>query len=143
VQARDVLKVVVHCCMHSSHYNPFFALLAIHLCGNDQDHCVTLRYARVCVCTFCSTWLFILHVRVCGLTCVCSVSVVRMVMYIYMASFELLRFHLWDLQATLRIDEDLPPAMPDGQIANLAKFHAQVLCAGCITLYSLKELVRA
>ncbi len=42
-QAREIMRVAFHCCIHEKGWNPFYAYLMSHLCSIDKHHQFTLR----------------------------------------------------------------------------------------------------
>ncbi|KAL5525963.1 hypothetical protein ACEPAG_7301 [Sanghuangporus baumii] len=44
VQQREIIRVLLHCCGNEKSYNPYYTLIAAHLCKQSHGHCVTLQY---------------------------------------------------------------------------------------------------
>ncbi|KAG8729656.1 suppressor of glycerol defect, partial [Ceratobasidium sp. 423] len=43
-QQREIMRVVLHCCGNERIYNPFYTLVAHHLCQGSHSHRITLQY---------------------------------------------------------------------------------------------------
>ncbi|KAG8717096.1 suppressor of glycerol defect [Ceratobasidium sp. 395] len=43
-QQREIIRVVLHCCGNERTYNPFYTLVAHHLCQKSHSHRITLQY---------------------------------------------------------------------------------------------------
>ncbi|CAE6518664.1 unnamed protein product [Rhizoctonia solani] len=43
-QQREIIRVVLHCCGNERTYNPFYTLVAHHLCQRSHSHRITLQY---------------------------------------------------------------------------------------------------
>ncbi|KAF8738810.1 hypothetical protein RHS02_05516, partial [Rhizoctonia solani] len=43
-QQREIIRVVLHCCGNERAYNPFYTLVAHHLCQKSHSHRITLQY---------------------------------------------------------------------------------------------------
>ncbi|CAE6441285.1 unnamed protein product [Rhizoctonia solani] len=43
-QQREIIRVVLHCCGNERTYNPFYTLVAHHLCQGSHSHRITLQY---------------------------------------------------------------------------------------------------
>ncbi|KAG8746207.1 suppressor of glycerol defect [Ceratobasidium sp. 414] len=43
-QQREIIRVVLHCCGNERTYNPFYTLVAHHLCQKAHSHRITLQY---------------------------------------------------------------------------------------------------
>ncbi|QRV73825.1 eukaryotic translation initiation factor 4G [Ceratobasidium sp. AG-Ba] len=43
-QQREIVRVVLHCCGNERAYNPFYTLVAQHLCQKSHSHRITLQY---------------------------------------------------------------------------------------------------
>ncbi|KAG9084328.1 suppressor of glycerol defect [Ceratobasidium sp. UAMH 11750] len=43
-QQREIIRVVLHCCSNERTYNPFYTLVAHHLCQKSHSHRITLQY---------------------------------------------------------------------------------------------------
>ncbi|EJD06611.1 uncharacterized protein FOMMEDRAFT_165363 [Fomitiporia mediterranea MF3/22] len=44
VQQREIIRVLIHCCGNEKSYNPYYTLIASHLCQQSHSHRVTLQY---------------------------------------------------------------------------------------------------
>lgn len=44
-QEREVVRVLLDCCVQQRVYNPYFSLVAQKLCERDTNHRLTLQYA--------------------------------------------------------------------------------------------------
>eukprot|EP00041_Stephanoeca_diplocostata_P021587 m.504361 g.504361 ORF g.504361 m.504361 type:complete len:944 (-) comp21859_c0_seq1:276-3107(-) len=44
-QDREIVRVLVDCCLHEKVYNPYYAILAIQLCRMNHNHKFTLQYS--------------------------------------------------------------------------------------------------
>ncbi|KAH7335592.1 armadillo-type protein [Rhizoctonia solani] len=43
-QQREIIRVILYCCGNEQIYNPFYTLVAHHLCQNSHSHRITLQY---------------------------------------------------------------------------------------------------
>lgn len=43
-QQREVVRVVVDCCLHETTYNPFYGLLIARLAGHSKAHRLTAQF---------------------------------------------------------------------------------------------------
>ena len=55
-QAREIVRVAFHCCIHEQGWNPFYAHLLGHLCSLDKRHqvCGVVQCVAVCCSVCCS-----------------------------------------------------------------------------------------
>jgi nucleolar MIF4G domain-containing protein 1 len=44
-QDREVVRIIIDCCLQEKTYNPFYALLAVKLCQHNHNHKVTFQYS--------------------------------------------------------------------------------------------------
>ncbi|KAJ7158634.1 hypothetical protein C8R46DRAFT_1178090 [Mycena filopes] len=44
VQQREIVRVLLHCCGNEKSYNPYYTLVAQHLCRNSHAHKITLQF---------------------------------------------------------------------------------------------------
>ncbi|KAL5485817.1 SGD1 [Sanghuangporus weigelae] len=44
IQQREIIRVLLHCCGNEKSYNPYYTLIAAHLCKQSHGHRVTLQY---------------------------------------------------------------------------------------------------
>ena len=67
VQEREMVHVLVDCCLQENTYNPYYAFLGQKLCEFKRGHQV-LSLSHVCMCVY-----------VC--VCVCAIPLSRMLLY--------------------------------------------------------------
>lgn len=44
-QDREIVRVLLDCCLHEKVYNPYYTILAIQLCRMNHNHKFTLQYS--------------------------------------------------------------------------------------------------